>query len=381
MSRNAEALGYMPGTVEERRRPMAMTEAPPSVGTIAAALGRALEPQPTPGGVCIPLPIESFGEPQGSVRGAVESNRKAEMPQSAWLLPAGQAMRLDEGTAIAVLSKLKGQKSDWIACEMPAGGEIIGPLVWGWKEPAPEKAVTRRRATVEAKKSAEAMSYWVFGICATLTTLLTFRNTDGWGEFVVNAIAFALAGAIVACAFEIVAPSVLIRRDRRRISDFAPLRALSVPLPSGVKSILSPDQEIGTLPKPGADFSDVQTHDEVRSALQQLSKTWERHEANDAREPRSQGSRAARARLNHTVGTIAQIAGQIAEHSAVAEREEVRLPFLQLIADAEDSLRRFEMDCDDQRSREVLASIRALATQLEGSGSVPSKPADKSTQS
>lgn len=129
MSQAAETLGPMPGTIKEKAVFMNSTANTRRVGEISVALGQALEQQlPRANtGICIPMPIESFTEPHGLVRGAIENDQNAAVPQAAWMLPAGQTMSLEAGTAIAVLTRLTGRVSTWTAMELPKGGRDTRP--------------------------------------------------------------------------------------------------------------------------------------------------------------------------------------------------------------------------------------------------------------
>lgn len=381
--RHAEEIGLLPGSSEEKRTVMSFVERQ-EVDHAMVALEAALNiapPVPAGGGRCVPLAIESFTVPTGAVAGAVEYDQECPTPQAAWMLPAGETMSVEAGTAIAVMTKLRDRKSTWKACELPNGGVLSGPLVWGWQQPSAPSEIVRRRARKDGSEIADRISWHGFGIAAVLSALCAYGVTESWRGMLGLSLVGIVCSFLLGLWLEDFLSKRFAREDRRRPEDLPALPDLTVELPEemsrgGKRS--GARKSDGPLPQPKEDLSTTQTHDEVRDALVRLSATWRKV---DGSKPHTEGGVVARTRLNHTVGTIVKISRQIAEHPAVAEREEVRIPFLQLIASAEESLCRFEMDCDDHRSREVLADIRALAKQLEGFDDGPSEASDKSTQS
>lgn len=323
------------------------------------ARGGALVPVGSDLGANIALKDELSFTRQGVVNGAwrrLDSQRKA--PDTVFFLPPGERHAVPPRTALSVLSYMQGQEVEWSKFEIPAGGEVVGPMVWGWSEPVREAALVR-----DAMRDAYSTKGTIIGAVVSLSTFfaisgaglaLWITGASGILTFLLLAVLGLIPSVFLAFILPHLASKRLANTERRSAVDLnlkmpehlvaLPGRAAkmleSVPIPERAPDLKHGDEDL------------LQAIRSYRIAKDELD-AWDG------------GDRGDKAMIRHTSKLVDEIAQRVIEAGQTGDNGDLRASFLDLLSRAEGDVRRV---LDAQRAQEqssVMGDIEALNAQLD----------------
>jgi hypothetical protein len=291
---------------------------------------------------------------RGVVRGAWQKGSQDAMPKEIFYLPDGVSHALPEGSAIAVLSYLQGSEAHWTTFQVPAGGEIAGPMIWGGVEAAPEAALVISRTKEEHQKSAMVISLLMAAMTMVLSLGFGALAAARGGVFMFLLV--AMIGCILAVSVVIGGPSALAdllgRREKRRAADLdVKVADEHVQMPDGAKAMI----EKLPLPEPKAEVADTELLQAIRSyrAAKEELDGWDG------------GDRGDKAMIRHTSVMLEEIASRLISAEHLADGGDLRQSFMDLLSRAEGDVRRVLGAQRAQEQSSVMGDIDALNAQLD----------------
>jgi hypothetical protein len=323
------------------------------------ARGGELVPVASDLGANIALKDELSFARQGGVQGAWERwDRQRLAPDTVFFLPPGERHAVPPRTALSVLSSMKDQEVEWSRFEMPAGGDIIGPMVWGWNSPDSEGNLVRSalRHTHSTKGS-------IIGGGVSLSTFFSIAGAGLalWLTGTTGILAFLLVsvlGLIPAVLMALILPRVFAKRlsatERRSALELnLKMPDHFVALPGRAAKMLEsvPVSEREPV-APQGDKDLLQAIRDYRAAKDELA-AWEG------------GDRGDKAMIRHTSAMLEEIAGRLISAKSLSDGGDLRQSFLDLLSRAEGDVRRVLGAQRAQEQSSVMGDIDALNAQLD----------------
>lgn len=340
---------------------------------------------PTQGpGNTITLDTSMFLKTEGLVSGPIyvrTRHTSLASPDDLYFLPEREIINIPAGSAIQVMSYLQFGEARWHVVDFPHGGRLRGPLAWSWSRPLGSDEVLLRYGM---RQSDLAMGLTAIG-SAVLALVGGFALGSSLPIGDLAYVAGVLTGAALAYPGGKIGWSLAKRRLLEKHREI-PHSDVSIELPRDFKKRIDKlrgnthhpddgdihaseevDHDKASWPTFSTimDFAKSQTQvdAEIRRALGAFLDSCDKTTSQDSLTP--SGS-LAKAKLSHTSKKIWEISQEIAAHPSIKQNEYVREELLLLLEKADDSVKAFERDCDDQKCRSVLADIRALHRQLDG---------------
>jgi hypothetical protein len=320
------------------------------------------------------LPTELLADPEGMVTGYFKVTY-GEMPQEAHFLPKGVTAEVRAGQAVTVMTAHNDVHGApmWETFQFPAGGQMEGPVVWGWGD-----AEDTRKMFIEAtfrdreKRAVQwgasiGLSAAMCNLAAAWTSIdpVVSASTPRLDElFVLWALAGSACIGLLGFFFSgIVASSVMEGRAKTDVGAFRRWASqkkrvrLSKRLQDMSDYILGASQD--ATPSVHQGSIDI----EVAKALADYRPLWREAQAH-----RDEIDRATFKMLEHSAGLIGAIASRISSTPQLLRNDDIRTSFRSLIerarVDVETALKRQVIAIEAS----VLGDIKALLRQLDQHG-------------
>ena len=317
----------------------------------------------------IRLPKEILSDPEGQVTGFCTSSF-GEMPKEAHFLPSGAKAEISAGQAVSIMTSHNTMQGApmWETFQFPAGGQIEGPLVWGWGDIVDRQALvleassgtTYRKAVRAGMVSAFAAAF------ANLAAASFVYVSHGVApELFTVWLAFGSVASAFIAFFGVGFPvqSRLRRKAKLNSDSFDGWvnQEKRIPLNQRLKDMTDYIAGAGRDDTPAIQQGSIDV--EVARALAEYRPRWREAQAH-----RDSIDRATFKMLEHSAGLIGNIASRISGSPQLLRNNDIRTSFRSLIerarADVEMALKRQVIAAEAS----VLGDIKALERQLDQHG-------------
>lgn len=285
-----------------------------------------------------------------------ESDTTLTRPDEVMFLAAGQTEVIPEGSAVKVLRGTYCQSDQWLKFECPFGAKLVGPMLWGYAEPASRHSLAV--GLVEPQKNRAVFPLSLLGVflffvpTTVVGTVVDAKAGDGWallatiGTFVVSLLTCLLASEVADGYFN--------RKVRRFLAapqwEDRSQNRCDCPLPEQVADALA------------APASPVQpATSQTREILKPYRAAFDRLMAGPVAIDRQ-----AKALLEHGKREIEAVAHRIDQRPAVADAHEAVMDeFRQLVGRSLAEVERAHRKVAIEEGDSIMVDIRSLQAQLD----------------
>lgn len=316
----------------------------------------------------IPIDYPDLPEAQGRIEGAwkVMGNfckDEDRVASQKFLLPAGETLRVPEGTAVAV----QDEYEDWVIADFPLGGRLLGPLVYAQASPEDPQELVRELTRKErwSKIDRWSMVVGISSICTMTGSGLIAGLLKGAGiaestdlsiTVLYSVAAVSLVGAIGGMLFPSLGERLSDKREKRRPEDLTlpPRIDWNIDLPIRLRSLsgYSPEAISARLAHYKSDNFDTDITEALAGYRHRRRVLSERGEPLDST-------------LEHSAKMIAEIEQKIAGSPQLLCNQEVKARYLDLIRRAEGQVNKRIEARAEALSADVLSDIAMLVKQIE----------------
>lgn len=322
----------------------------------------------------IPVQGDFLGQRVGIVRGHWTHSTGQQRPDRIYLLPDGASIDVPPERAVRVLANIaRNGQDEWSHMELAGGGQLIGPLIWGWEVARPGVEFVREHAKEEYRQASARKAALIGFACLAAT--IGGAALGGMALDPVVGVGIGIAGMLVtifaAMGTDISYREWLAENETRKPQEVADaaVRRVTCDLPRHLEQAF--DKAVAAAaaqprPEVGRDGLDKETRD----ALNRY-----RHAVGLVEQRNGLGG-GDMALIRHSAGMIDQIAARFSGSANLQADAEMRASFRQLIGRAEADVEQALVRDRLEESQEVRGEMDALMRQIE-----LRQGAGKSTQS